>query len=103
MTWRPKYSWRTLLIFTLLCTSGFGLWWNWEPWYQADAFLVPGLVFSLRRLPDAEGVEMRHGRILTMTEIQETISIYSPATRVLRQLSSQDRTFTMSSVREYFY
>ncbi len=29
---RPRFSLRTLAIFTLLCTSGFGLWWHWEPW-----------------------------------------------------------------------
>ena len=28
----PRFSWRTLILFTLLCTSGFGLWWRWEPW-----------------------------------------------------------------------
>ena len=26
MTWRPRYSWRTLILFTLLVTSGVGLW-----------------------------------------------------------------------------
>jgi len=30
----PRFSWRTLILFTLLCTSGFGLWWHWEPWYS---------------------------------------------------------------------
>ena len=29
----PRFSLRTLVIFTLLCTCSFGLWWHWEPWY----------------------------------------------------------------------
>jgi len=28
----PRFSLRTLVVFTLLCTSGAGLWWHWEPW-----------------------------------------------------------------------
>ena len=42
MTWRPRFSLRTLVIFTLLCTSGVGLWWHWEPWYKEQALSVPG-------------------------------------------------------------
>ena len=33
MTWRPRFSLRTLAIFLLLVTSGMGLWWRWEAWY----------------------------------------------------------------------
>ncbi len=29
----PRFSLRTLAIFTLLCTSGILLWWHWKPWY----------------------------------------------------------------------
>ena len=37
MTWRPRFSLRTLVIFTLLCTSGVGLWWHWGPaWVVRD-------------------------------------------------------------------
>jgi len=34
----PRFSLRTLLLFTLLVTSGFGLWWNSEPWACALVF-----------------------------------------------------------------
>ena len=34
----PRYSLRTLVLFTLLVTSGVGLWWHWEPWVQTLAF-----------------------------------------------------------------
>ncbi len=30
--WTSRFSLRTLAIFTLLCTSGAGLWLHWEPW-----------------------------------------------------------------------
>jgi hypothetical protein len=30
---RLRFSLRTLVIFVLLCGSGFGLWYKWEPWY----------------------------------------------------------------------
>ncbi len=30
--WRPRFSLRALLLFVLLCASGLGLWWRWEPW-----------------------------------------------------------------------
>ncbi len=41
MKWRPKFSLRTLLIFTLLCTSGVGLWSRWEPaWARAWQFRI---------------------------------------------------------------
>ena len=33
MTFRPRFSLRTLCVFLLLVTSGVGLWWHWEPWY----------------------------------------------------------------------
>ncbi len=32
----PRFSLRTLAIFTLLATSGFGLWWHWAPWYEVE-------------------------------------------------------------------
>ncbi len=38
MTWRPRYSLRTLAIFTLLATSGVGLWLHWEPWVIEKEF-----------------------------------------------------------------
>ena len=39
MTWRPRYSWRTLIVFVLLVTAGMGLWWHWEPaWVVRDQF-----------------------------------------------------------------
>jgi len=38
MTWRPRYSLRTLVVFLLLVTSGMGLWWHWEPWVRTAAF-----------------------------------------------------------------
>ena len=40
MTWLPRFTLRTLAIFTLLCTSGFGLWWRMRgaPWYLEHVF-----------------------------------------------------------------
>ena len=38
---RPKFSLRTLVIFPLLCTCGFGLWWRWEPWATSENRLQP--------------------------------------------------------------
>ena len=37
----PRYSLRTLAVFMLLCTSGFGLWWRWEPWCFVRALDTP--------------------------------------------------------------
>ena len=34
----PRFSLRTLVVFTLLATSGFGLWYHWEPWYSEGGF-----------------------------------------------------------------
>ncbi len=48
MTWRPKFSLRTLAIFTLLCTSGFGLWWHWEPWQRVTSWHMPGSLSPMR-------------------------------------------------------
>ncbi len=45
MTWRPRFSLRTLAIFTLLCTCGFGLWWRWEPWSLASSYTNDGLLY----------------------------------------------------------
>jgi len=54
MTWRPRFSLRTLVVFLLLVTSAVGLWWHWEPW-KTEKVLEGGmgpevyspLVFSL--------------------------------------------------------
>ncbi len=52
MRWRPKFSLRTLAVFTLLCTSGFGLWWHWDAVYleaslhEAELWMIPE-AFSL--------------------------------------------------------
>ena len=37
----PRFSLRTLVVFLLLVTSGAGLWWHWEPWYQERSFSSP--------------------------------------------------------------
>ena len=34
----PRYSLRTLVVFLLLVTSAWGLWWRWEPWYVVNEF-----------------------------------------------------------------
>ena len=57
MTWRPRFSLRTLAVFLLLVTSGVGLWWRWEPWYcgpvlKGHEYYVRSATFS----PDGERV-----------------------------------------------
>ncbi len=57
MTWRPRCSLRTLAIFTLLCTSGFGLWWHWEAWYFDGALFERGWIEKgTSRSPDGTRV-----------------------------------------------
>ena len=41
MRWRPRFSLRTLVVFLLLVTSGFGLWWHWEAWYADGMYDGP--------------------------------------------------------------
>jgi len=48
---RPRFSLRTLVVFTLLVTSGAGLWWHWEAWPMLTEFNfgsgnVHGISFS---------------------------------------------------------
>jgi len=52
----PRYSLRTLAVFMLLCTSGFGLWWHWEPWVMvADIRLRSGdCIGNLAYSPDGK-------------------------------------------------
>ncbi len=60
MTWRPKFSLRTLVVFLLLVTSGMGLWWHWEPW-DVEVTLAPTseAVWRSDLSPDSSEVMVR--------------------------------------------
>jgi len=43
----PRFSLRTLVVFTLLVTSGTGLWWHWEAWPVEHVLpAAPGVTWS---------------------------------------------------------
>ncbi len=59
----PRFSLRTLAIFTLLCTSGFGLWWRWEPWYLATETRERlGRIFDINFSGQGEAITVRYRR-----------------------------------------
>ncbi len=52
---RLQFSLRSLVLMALLVASGAGLWWAWEPWVSARAFVMPpaskdNLLFSPKEL-----------------------------------------------------
>ncbi len=58
---RPRFSLRTLAIFTLLATSGFGLWWHWEPWSCEANLEIEGALISVEFLPGDQSIRLRYG------------------------------------------
>ena len=50
-----RYSVRTLLIFASLSGSGFGLWWNWDPWIQiAQQHTENGTIEHIKYIKDQD-------------------------------------------------
>ena len=64
MTWRPRFSLRTLAVFLLLVTSGMGLWWHWEPWYCERVLRHKGRVNAASFSEDGERVLVLGGSVV---------------------------------------
>jgi len=64
MTWRPRFSLRTLVVFLLLVTSGVGLWMHWEPWAIAWQQDFDGCVYSIELTSAGEEVRVVGNPIL---------------------------------------
>lgn len=71
----PRFSLRTLAIFTLLCTSGFGLWWHWGPWVLDKDFNTDDAKGWRRTVsPDGAKVVALSGRDDSLVVIHENRS-----------------------------
>lgn len=74
--WLPRFTLRTLLLFVLLCASGFGLWWRWEPWLVS--WRIEG-----HKGPVRYAEFSKDGRYILTASWDKTIKIWDRYTREL--------------------